>query len=47
MDLYVYEIRAIFAMTLTHRAALCQRRLPEFYDPTYEYFKGLGIEEIL
>ena len=21
-------------------------RLPEFYDPTYEYFKGLGIEEI-
>ncbi len=22
-------------------------RLPEFYDPTFEYFKGLGIEEIL
>ena len=22
-------------------------RLPEFYDPTYEYFMGLGIEEIL
>ena len=21
-------------------------RLPEFYDPTYEYFKGLGLEEI-
>ena len=21
-------------------------RLPEFYDPTYEYFKGLGIKEI-
>lgn len=22
-------------------------RNPEFYDPTYEYFKGLGVEEIL
>jgi hypothetical protein len=22
-------------------------RNPEFYDPTYEYFKGLGIEELL